>query len=201
MGNDSDYLDTLKIEELIQNNKAVNLGLIKNVSIYHLKSISQGCTFELTTNETIKNSDREINLECQEINPQKNRSIICSLYRNNNRIECNLDKNINSNCTLKNYIEIKNNELLSIISNEENIIPMNCSFVLVIPSNGNDAIKTNNNKLSKSSKILIILIPIFLIIILVSFICIYLTIKNNKIINQNINKIDTSNDTATNVLG
>ena len=196
MGNNADYLDTDKIEKLIQNNQAIDLDLIKNVSIYHLESISQGCTFELTTNEAIKNSDREINLEFQEINSYKNRSIICSLYRNNNRIECNLDENINSNYSLKNYIEFKNYELLSIISNEDNIIPMNCSFKLIKPPSGNDS------NLSKSSKILIILVPIILIIILVSFICIYLTRKNNKKINPNINQIDTNfRTTTTKILG
>ena len=194
MINNSDYLDTAKIEELIQSNQAVDLSLIKNVSIYHFKSISQGCTFELATNEAIKNSDKEINLEFQEINSHKNRSIICSIYRNDNRIECNLDENINSNYTLKNYIEFKNNELFSIISNEENIIPMNCLFELIKPQNG------NNSNLSKSSIILIILIPIILIIILVSFICIYLRIKNNKKINPNIDNIGTYSGTTTNVL-
>ena len=60
-GDNSDYLYTAKTEELIQNNQAVDLGLIKNVNIYHLESISQGCTIQLITNETIKISDREIN--------------------------------------------------------------------------------------------------------------------------------------------
>ena len=105
-----------------------------------------------------------------------------------------MDENINSNCTLKNYIEFKNNELLSIISNEDNIIPMNCSFKLMI-------LPSRKGNSSKSSIIIIILVPIFLIIILVSFIFICLAIKNNKKINPNINEISsTYRETTANVL-
>ena len=201
LGDNSDYLDTAKMEELIQNNQAVDLGLIKNVSIYHLESISQGCTIQLITNETIKISNREINIEFEEINSHKNRSIICSLDKNNNNIECNLDENINSNYTLKNYLELKNNELFSIISNEDTIIPMNCSIEIIKIPNENKTTKSSINKLLKSSRILIILVPIFLIVILVSFISICLTLKNDKKINQNIDKIAISNETTTEVLG
>ena len=201
LGDNSDYLDTAKMEELIQNNQAIDLGLIRNVSIYHLESISQGCIIQLITNETIKISDKEINLKFEEINSHKSRSIICSLDKNNNNIECNLDENINSNCTLRNYLEFKNNELFSIISNEDTIFPMNCSIEIIKIPSENNTTKSSSSKLLKSSRILIILVPIFLIVIMMSFICICLTLKNEKKINQNISKIDISNETTTEVLG
>jgi hypothetical protein len=197
MGNSSDYLDTAKMEDKLQNNQAVDFGLIKNVTIYHLDSISQGCAFEIFINETNKVSNRKINLECQEINSHKNKSIKCSIYKNIRRIYCNLDESINSNCTLKNYLEFNNDELFSIILNEQNIIPITC------PSENHTTNKTrriSSNKLSTVSIILIILVPIILIIFVASFIFIFRKYKNNKIIDSNISKIDTYNDTASDVL-
>ena len=189
MGNSSDYLDTAKMEEKLQNMQAVDIGLIKNVGIYHLESISQGCTFEIFTYETIKSSNRTINLECQEINSHKNKSIKCYIYKNIRKIDCNLDENINNNCTVKNYLEFKNDELFSIITNGQKIFPITCK-------KGN----SSGSKLSKASIVLIILAPIILAIIVVSFILIYRKYKNNKIINSNKSKIDTSNDTAADIL-
>ena len=95
MGDNPDYLDTAKMEEKLNNSQQVDLGFIQNINIYHIKSIYYGCSFELTTNETIKVSDRKINLEFIEKNTHKNRSTICSLNKNNNKIKCNLDENIN----------------------------------------------------------------------------------------------------------
>ena len=197
MGNNSDYLDTAKMEEKIQNKQAVDIGLIKNVGIYHLESISQGCTFEIFTYETIKSSNRTINLECQEINSHKNKSIKCYIYKNIRRIDCNLDEDINNNCTLKNYIEFENDELFSIIINEQKIFPITCSSEKNISSIIGSS---SGSKLSKTLIILIILAPIILAIIVVSFIFIYRKYKNNNIINSNKSKIDTSSDTAAEIL-
>ena len=198
MGNNSDYLDTAKMEEKLQNNQAVDLGLIKNVNIYHVKSISQGCTFKLFTYETIKVSDREINLECHPIYSLEDKSIKCYIYKNKGRIECNLDENIYSNCTLKNYLEFNKDELFSIILNEQNIIPITCSS----KDNTSNKIKSgSSSKLSKALIILIILASIILVIIVVSFTFIFRKYKsNNEIINSNISKIDNSNDTAADIL-
>jgi len=196
MGNNSDYLDTAKMEEKLQNRQAIDLSLIKNISIYHLESISQGCTFEIFTYETIIVSNREINLECQEINSHKNKSIACSIdKKNSRRILCNLEENINSNCKLKNYLAFSNNKLFSIILNEQNIIPISCSI-----ENNISRITSSSSRLSKTLIILIILISIILAVIVVSFILFYRKYKNNKIINSNRSKIETSNVTTTNIL-
>ena len=178
MGDNPDYLDTEKIEDILQNSQSADLGLIKRVNIYHIESISQGCSFELTISEAINTSDRKINLEFIENNSTKNRSANCSIIKNNNKIECNLDENININYIFKNYIEFNNNELFSIISNKENIFPLICSI-------------ENNKKSSRLSNILIILIilsAIVLIIIFASFILYKKYIKNNKNKNNKKNK-------------
>ena len=195
MGNNSDYLDTAKMEEKLQNNQAVDLGLIKNVNIYHVESISQGCAFELFINETIEVSDREINLECNPIYSLENKSIKCYIYKNKGRIECNLDENIYSNCSLKNYLEFNNDELIYIILNEQNIIPITCPSEEKITNKYRSG---SRNKLSKGLIVLIILASIIVLIIIFSFIFIFRKYKNNnKIINSNISKIDISNDSAT----
>ena len=77
---------------------------------------------------------------------------------------------------------------------------MNCLIEKIKLPSENNTIKSSSKSL-KSSKILIILVPLFLIVIMVNFICICLTLKNNKKINQNIDKIDISNETTTEVLG
>ena len=110
-----------------------------------------------------------------------------------------MDENINSNCTLKNYLEFNNDELFSIILNEQNIIPITCSS----KNNTTNKIKSgSSSKLSKALIILIILASISLVIIVVSFTFIFRKYKsNNEIINSNISKIDNSNDTAADILG
>ena len=198
MGNNSDYLDTAKMEEKLRNNQAVDLGHIKNINIYHLESLTKGCKFELTTNETNKVSYRTFNLECQEINSHKNRSIKCSQNKNSNKIECNLDENINNNCTLKNYLEYNKNEIYSIFSNEQNITPMTCPIIK--QNNKHNIFRTTSSSgLTKASIILIILAPIVAIIIMVS-IYIYMKYKKNKEIISNISKKDNTKDTVTYIL-
>ena len=185
MGDNPDYLDTAKMEEKLNNSQQVDLGFIQNINIYHIKSIYYGCSFELTTNETIKVSDRKINLEFIEKNTHKNRSTICSLNKNNNKIKCNLDENINSNYILKNYIEVNNNELFSIISNEQNIFTMVCPIIRK---------NKNSNKLSKTSIVIIIIAAIFIAIIFTIIIYIfYKKFNKNKELNPNIGKVDSSN--------
>ena len=175
MGNNPDYLDTAKIEQLLQNNQAVDLSQIKKVNIYHIQSISQGCSFELTTNETIEVSDRKLNLEFQEIKSHKNKSIICSLKQNTNIIKCDLEEITENNYTFNNYIDFNYNELFSIISNKENSFPMNCFFRY----NKNN---TKSNSLSKGIIALIIIIPIIAIIIICSLILLF---HNKSNLNEN----------------
>ena len=185
MGDNPDYLDTAKMEEKLNNSQQVDLGFIQNINIYHIESIYYGCSFELTTNETIKVSDRKINLEFIEKNTHKNRSTICSLNKNNNKIKCNLDENINSNYILKNYIEVNNNELFSIISNEQNIFTMVCPIIRK---------NKNSNRISKTSIVIIIIAAIFIAIIFTIIIYIfYKKFNKNKELNPNIGKVDSSN--------
>ena len=191
MGDNPDYLDTAKMEEKLNNSQKVDLGLINNIHIYHLESISYGCIFELTTNETLKVSDRKINLQFKENNSYKNRSTICSLIKNNNKIKCNFDENINSNYILKNYIEVNNNELFSIISNEQNI------FTMICPNRSNK----KSSSSSKTSIVIIIIVSIVITIIFMSLIYIlYKKYNKNNGINPSLNKIDISNSSKTQIL-
>ena len=170
MGSNSDYLDTAKMEQMLQNNQTVDLSQIKNVNIYHLESISQGCSFELTTNETIKITDRELNLEFKEIKSQKNKSIKCSLKQYSNKIKCYLDEMIDNIYAFKDYIDFNNIEFFSIISNKEFNFPMYC--YIKSPSSSSS---------SKGKLTLIIIISIVVIIIIVSLaLFIYIKTKANK---------------------
>ena len=161
MGDNPDYLDTAKIEQILQNNHSVDYSQAKNVNIFHLESVSQGCSFELTTKEQNEVYDKKLNLEFQEIKSHKNESIACYLKRNTNIINCNLEEVVNNNYTFNNYIEFNSYGLLSIISNKENIFPMSCFFKY-------NKFNTKSSSLSKGVIALIIIIPIIAIIIVFS---------------------------------
>ena len=92
MGNNPDYLDTTKIEQILQNNQTVDYSQVKKINIFHIESISQGCSFELTTKEQNEVYDRKLNLEFQEIKSHENKSITCFLKRNTNKINCDLEE-------------------------------------------------------------------------------------------------------------
>ena len=176
MADNSDYLDTSKMDQMLQNNQAPDLGQVKNVNIYHLDSISQGCSFDVTTNETINIPSRTFNLEFQDIKSHKNITSTCSSRQNSNIIKCNFDEIIaNNSYSLNDYIDYNNNEVFSIISNKENNFPMNCNL----------GINKKNNKssgLSKGILALIIVIPIIVVIIIaiIAYYC-YNKSKTNKI--------------------
>ena len=161
MGDNPDYLDTAKIEQILQNNHSVDYSQAKNVNIFHLESVSQGCSFELTTKEQNEVYDKKLNLEFQEIKSHKNESIACYLKRNTNIINCDLEEVVNNNYTFNNYIEFNSYGLLSIISNKENIFPMSCFFKY-------NKFNTKSSSLSKGVIALIIIIPIIAIIIVFS---------------------------------
>ena len=176
MVDNSDYLNTAKMEEMIMNNQIVDLSLLKSINIYHLKSVSQGCSFEITTKEIFNVPDRKFNLEFQDIKKYKKIISKCSLYKNNNIIKCNLDEMINSNYTLNDYIDINNNELVSILSYKQNSFQMSC---FIRYNNGYQKSKG----LSKGEITLIIItlmIAIFISAGLAYFVCKYKTINKNK---------------------
>ena len=173
MGNNSDYLDTEKMDEMIKNNQVVDLSLIKSINIYHLDTISQGCSFEIATKETLNISDRNLNLEFQNIKTHKKITSKCSLYKNNNIIKCNLVEIINSNYTLNDYLDFNKNELVSIISDNQNSYPISCL-----------ARYNNINRKSNGIKkgVLALIIIIIIIVILISTGLTYFVYKRN---NQN----------------
>jgi hypothetical protein len=168
MGNNSDYLDTAKMEEMIRNNQVVDFSLIKSINIYHLESISQGCSFEITTKEELTISDRTFNLEFQNTKTHKNKTTKCSLYKNNNIIKCNLDEISNSNYTLNDYLDFNNNELISIISDNQNSFPMSC----LIRYNNN-----NRKGQGLSRGVIALIIIIVIIVILISAVLAYFVYK------------------------
>ena len=100
-----------------------------------------------------------MNLEFQNIKTHKNITTKCSLYKVNNIIKCNLDEIINSNYSLYDYLDFNNNELVLIVSDNQNSYPMTCLI-------------RYNNSYQKSSGIskgaLSLIIIIIIIAILIS---------------------------------
>ena len=106
---------------------------------------------------------------------------------NNCLLKSSLDLSnyLNSNYILKNYIEVNNNELFSIISNEQNIFTMVCPIIRK---------NKHSNRLSKTSIVIIIIAAIFIAIIFTIIIYIfYKKFNKNKELNPNIGKVDSSN--------
>jgi len=152
------------------NNQAIDLSHIKNINIYHLESVSQGCSFKITTKETLNISDRKLNLDFQDIKTQNKIITECSLYKNNNIINCNINKFSNSNYILNDYIIYDNNERVLIISDNQNGFPMSCK------------IEYNYNKKSNglSKGVIVGIIIAIIIIISISVGLAYLVFKKCK---------------------
>ena len=160
MADNSDYLDTSKMQQMIQNNQVADLGQVKNANIYHVDSVSEACSFELTTNEVINVPSKTFNLEFQDINSKKVITSACSSVQNSNKIKCTFDEIIpNNNYILNDYIDYNNNELFSIISDKENSFPLNCFYRY------NKSEKSSSG-LSKGKLALAIVIPIVALIII-----------------------------------
>ena len=176
LGKNVDMLNTLKVSNMIQENKVINFENVVNnynnyiVNQYQLLSISEGCEFTLTLDKqiTIKNKELELEFKKTEIN-SNNLNLKCSeSSENNKQIKCSLNEYVNSKYTFNDYIYYDTNELVSITSaDKESSYLINC----IIPK---------KKKLSKTSIVFIIIFCVIFIIVTSIVIFIKLNIRDKK---------------------
>ena len=111
----------------------------------------------------------------------KSECLLSSEY--NNKIKCNLDKNINNNFTLDSYIGSDKDKIFYLTQdNTEQNLELNCQIDINRNHNARNNIKKNNNL-----AIILVTVGIIILVIIIVIIIIYYQIKQKKIV-----KIDSS---------
>ena len=176
LGKEVDMLNTLKVSNMIKENKVIDFENVANnnnnyiVNQYQLLSISEGCEFTLTLDKqiTIKNKELELEFKKTEIS-SNNLYLKCSASSENNKqIKCSLNEYIDSKYTFNDYIYYDTNELVSITSaNKESSYLIKC-------------IIKKKTKLSKTSIIFIIIFSVIFVIVTSIVIFIKINIRGKK---------------------
>ena len=127
-------LDTEKVKEEINNGGIDYSNLSSNHKIYHYTIVSstEGCEFNLISEESIQNSNnKNINLIFVEANnDKKNITAKCILSSSNGKnIPCTLNKQINNSYTLSPFLYSDNSETITISqSNPTNNLNLKCTI-------------------------------------------------------------------------
>ena len=122
----SDFLDTQKVQEAIENGKIANFSKIAEngnytFSQYKINSSSGGCLFFLNSETKINQANKNIELNFIDTENKKNITTNCILSSNNNYIIfCTLNNGINGNYTLEPYSYFDEEEAIIILQNDTN---------------------------------------------------------------------------------
>ena len=186
-------LDISNVRELVSKG-GTNFSKIQNnknykINFYKIVNINKGCKFDILIDSKFNNNKENISLNFIEIFNTSN--IIksnCSLSKNNNKINCILNKAIHSIFFFEDFIHYDDNELFAIIQDNK-IISYNMlnkqnsfdifreSFINPTLECSKDNFKDEDSKIVSLSNGIIICIIIGGIIILTSiiliFICVY----------------------------
>ena len=176
LGKEVDMLNTLKVSNMIKENKVIDFENVANnnnnyiVNQYQLLSISEGCEFTLTLDKQINIKNKELELEFKKTEISSNNLYLkCSASSENNKqIKCSLNEYIDSKYTFNDYIYYDTNELVSITSaNKESSYLIKC-------------IIKKKTKLSKTSIIFIIIFSVIFVIVTSIVIFIKINIRGKK---------------------
>ena len=127
-------LDTEKVKEEIKNGGIDYSNLSSEYKIYQysIASSTQGCEFNLFSEENIQNSNnKNISLNFVEINNDNNNNITAQCIisnTNGNKIPCTLGSNINNGYNLKPYLYSDNLETITISQNNNNSLILVCNI-------------------------------------------------------------------------
>ena len=147
LNNDNKVLDTLENKKKIDNNKVVDFSEINSdypVKKYYIESSSSGCSFNLVSKDSIRESNKEINLTfIQKDDINNNINAKCTLSSDN-------EKNIP--CSLGEEFEEKNYNLQSYVGSNTN------SLFYIFQDNDGYQLSCSDEKKDKDKKIIIIAI-------------------------------------------
>ena len=189
LDNNKDCLDTEKVENRINQGGLdySNLPSDYKINQYKINSASQGCNFDLESNSIIKNEEKkQIKLNFKN-DKSGDINADCILSKNNekaNLIPCTLNKNVDSNYVLEDYIQSNNKEILTIIqSNKSAELYLNCSLNLKAKYH-----KSGKGGL-KIGVIICIIIVAILLLLGVTFLALHFRNKNK---GENLDNIKTN---------
>jgi hypothetical protein len=198
LNNNKQYLDTQKTESLIKNGAIDFKQIVENrpdykANLYKIESINSGCEFSLVTNKKIKEINKSINLLFQnnKINSETN-NVNCLLSsQNNNKINCTLNDNINSNVTIEDYLSYDNDGLTAIyLPVKSTEIPLSCQNYRGEPQ---------PSPPQKNKKLIIIIIAaggiLLIIITTIILCCCCCRKKKNSISDNSMNKTNNAQNT------
>ena len=125
LNNDNNILDTLENKKKIENNEIVDFSEINSdiaVNKYYIDSSSTGCSFNLVSNDSIKESNKEIYLTFIEKNDTNNNiNAKCILSSDNEKnIPCSLEqKQAKKDFDLKSYVGTNGSNLFYIYQHND----------------------------------------------------------------------------------
>ena len=200
--NNKKYLDTQNSEQLIKNgeidfNQIVGKRPDYKVNLYKIESIpvSNQCGLDLNISKSIEYNN-EFNLT---FTNEKNTSdtYITNCANNQGKIKCKLDKQIDSNYKLEDYLEYDNNALTVIYLPKKNE-----DINLVCNSNYRVAIISSPKNSKLMLLIIVIAASILLIVLITLIICCCRKRKRNKnkIYNNNNENYNNYNNTDSNII-
>jgi hypothetical protein len=173
LNNNDKILDTEENKKMIENGTTMDFSDItssesKIKNIYTIKSISQGCEFNLISDSQIQENNQNINLNfIENDNSNNNISINCILSKDNNyNIPCHLDPEINNKYFLESFIGSDKEGMFYIIPEKDD------SFQLICQNKKEEEKEEKNDK--SKTKLIIIICAIgaaFIIIITIIIIC------------------------------
>ena len=171
LNDDTKILDTVENKKMIENNVIQdfsNTNTNNKINTYNIKSITNGCQFELTSDIDIKEQNKSVVLNFYKLdNSDSNINIECLLNsENKKKINCYLSKELNEkNYYFKSYIGSSNEGLFYVIQD--------CDDFQLICQNEKEKEKENDKKNH--------------IIIIVTIISVVVYCKKSKS-KQNVNK-------------
>jgi hypothetical protein len=198
LNNNKQYLDTQKTESLIKNGAIDFKQIVENrpdykANLYKIESINSGCEFSIVTNKKIIEKNKSINFLFQN-NKIKSETyyVNCLLSsQNNNKINCTLNDNINSNVTIEDYLSYDNDGLTAIyLPVKSTEIPLSCQNYRGEPQ---------PSPPQKNKKLIIIIIAaggiLLIIITTIILCCCCCRKKKNSISDNSMNKTNNAQNT------
>ena len=156
LNNDSRLLDSEETKKMIANNEIFDFSNIGSLSIkkYYIVSSTQGCNFDLISQQTINSKRQNITLKFIEKNDNNNNiNVKCILsLDNHDKIPCSLEQEINNEYILDSYVGSNENGVFYIFQDLDHF-QLKCS--------------NENTDNSKRVKIIGIICIVLLIVIIV----------------------------------
>ena len=191
LNDDSDLMDTQKVEQMIREGKINFAEIEKNgdysIYQYQIRSSSIGCEFCLNSDNKINQKNKKIELKFIDADKINFITSKCTLSsENDKKIICNLDKEINSTYRIEPFSTYDQKDIITIAQNNNDYLPLLCHLTTERDSTDNSKKKGG---LSGGAVAGIIVGIIFIIIASVVAVIVYKKIKQKQKLKNSDNQI------------